>query len=484
MCQKPSILVVDDQENWRNLLQSLLSSDYDVLSVGSYSSGLEAYRAKFPPYDVIIADMCLDAEIGNEDGLRLIEEVQKQSSYTQTIVLTGYPSIETVKRALRHHKAYEYIEKFPSSGQRFDHKEFLRVVKEAVDKAEVSKRIWEHARARDAWIAHCRKAFLVLPEVDPGVDERLCFVIMPFSKDFDLIYDCISGAIVDCPGCECRRADDVHQPGMLMNQIWISLNEAGLIIADLTNRNPNVFYELGLCHALGKRTILLAQRQTHVPRHLGSLGCIQYARTARGLVRLRRQLTGAIQDALGTAADEWNLFPKRDYGPDDVERNSCVIFVPQVPTAITSSTTAERDLAESSRWFYEELVSELLDGEGLAAIEVNNIFSPRLAIEAIWEQINKASLVIADMSSRSPEIFYAVGLAHALHKPVILLTSEPDNVPFDLRHVRYTRYTPDLSEPDGGIEFVEELRTAIRDTFRRYADIAGAMSIGPTTVDE
>jgi ActR/RegA family two-component response regulator len=468
MREKFSILVVDDHKNWRDTIQSLLSSDYDVVPAASYSQGLQAYCDKFPPYHVVIADMRLDeTDTANEDGLRLIAEVQKQGGYTQTIVVTGYPSVDTVKRALRGYEAYEYIEKHPDSGE-FDLKGFLKHVKRATAKAEKGKRMWERVRAREAWISHCKEAFSVFPEIDPGVDERLCFVVMPFSEDFDLVHAYISGAVEDCPNCKCERADDIHTPGVLMNQIWVSINKAGVIIADLTNRNPNVFYELGLCHALGKRVILLTQQQKDVPEHLISLRCIQYARTVKGLVRLRRQLTDAIQDGLNIADEEWNLFRKRGYGSDDIDYSCCVVLIPQA-TATVDGVAGEHDLAKSSRQLYNELVRELLDSERLTVLQPGDVFSPRLAIEGVWEQLNRAPLVIADMSSRSPEVFYAVGLAHVLYKPVIMLTSEPKSVPTDLSHVRYIRYmrAPSTSEITKA-EFVEELRAAIRDIFKHY----------------
>lgn len=55
-------------------------------------------------------------------------------------------------------------------------------------------------------------------------------------------------------------------------------------------------------------------------------------------------------------------------------------------------------------------------------------------LQRIINQINKADLIVADMSSRNPNVFYETGYAHALNKPVILLTNNSEDIPFDLKH--------------------------------------------------
>jgi len=101
---------------------------------------------------------------------------------------------------------------------------------------------------------------------------RLCYVIMPFSgtkscsedqwtRIFeDLIKPAVEGAGL---GYECRRSEATR--GNIIKAIVRSLYEAHVVIADLTDQNPNVFYELGVRHALQDRTILLAQSRKSVP---------------------------------------------------------------------------------------------------------------------------------------------------------------------------------------------------------------------------
>src|SRR5260370_37561658 len=99
---------------------------------------------------------------------------------------------------------------------------------------------------------------------------KICFVIMPIGSPtrdrikYDLfkeIYeDIIRPAVREAnQELECIRADEIREAGNIVRDIVSHLCEAELVVADLTDQNPNVFYELGVRHALGKSTILLAQ---------------------------------------------------------------------------------------------------------------------------------------------------------------------------------------------------------------------------------
>ncbi|HXU35408.1 MAG TPA: chaperonin GroEL [Blastocatellia bacterium] len=99
----------------------------------------------------------------------------------------------------------------------------------------------------------------------PFVDEKLCFVLMPFQDFFDGCYEkIIKPAAVDA-GLEAMRADDVYGIGVIIQDIWGLIWKARIVVADVTDKNPNVNYELGLCHALGIPTILITRREEDVP---------------------------------------------------------------------------------------------------------------------------------------------------------------------------------------------------------------------------
>jgi len=87
---------------------------------------------------------------------------------------------------------------------------------------------------------------------------------MPFRAPFNEHYRTVLKPALKGVDLDCIRADEVHGP-QVMGDIWDSIWKAKLVVADVTQKNPNVNYELGLCHALGVPTIIITQNKKHVP---------------------------------------------------------------------------------------------------------------------------------------------------------------------------------------------------------------------------
>ena len=108
------------------------------------------------------------------------------------------------------------------------------------------------------------------------IKNKCCFVIMPFGGWLDDYYDDIYRPAISSAGFTPHRADDLFRPSAIINDIWNYTKEAKIVVADLTGKNPNVFYELGLAHALAKPVVLLAESMDDVPFDLRSLRVIVY----------------------------------------------------------------------------------------------------------------------------------------------------------------------------------------------------------------
>lgn len=112
--------------------------------------------------------------------------------------------------------------------------------------------------------------------VDLGQLTNTCFVIMPFKPTFDRVYEAVfKQAIRECR-LEPKRADEIHGPKRIMSDIWDGLKSSRLVIAELTEKNTNVFYELGLAHALGKPVIIVTSNLDGIPFDLEGIRCIVY----------------------------------------------------------------------------------------------------------------------------------------------------------------------------------------------------------------
>jgi hypothetical protein len=96
---------------------------------------------------------------------------------------------------------------------------------------------------------------------------------------------------------KCIRADEVQKPNNIVKDIARKLKTAEVVIADLTGQNPNVFYELGVRHALGGKTIILSQSLNDVPFDLRSIRTIIYdTKTPSGNDATKKQIAKFLQE--------------------------------------------------------------------------------------------------------------------------------------------------------------------------------------------
>jgi hypothetical protein len=126
------------------------------------------------------------------------------------------------------------------------------------------------------------------------VKKNHCFYLGPFSEPFNTIYKDHIINIVQATSMTLSRADEVFGTQPIVNDIWEGINEAALIIADVTGRNPNVMYEIGMAHTIGKPVIIITQDINDVPFDLKHYRCIIYNYTPRGCKELEDKLKATI----------------------------------------------------------------------------------------------------------------------------------------------------------------------------------------------
>ena len=142
-----------------------------------------------------------------------------------------------------------------------------------------------------------RKTILVTPQFEIVEPTSKCdiFVLMPFRPELDELYEDVIKKIETRLGMKVARADELFGPKSIVNDIWSSILMSKVVIADCTQRNPNVFYEIGLAHAIGKPVVLIAQEDIDVPFDLSHLRYIKYTLTPRGAKTLTTDLVNNIQ---------------------------------------------------------------------------------------------------------------------------------------------------------------------------------------------
>jgi len=102
------------------------------------------------------------------------------------------------------------------------------------------------------------------------------FVLMPFSEPFTDIYEVGIKAACKDAGAYCERVDEQIFVETILERVYNQIAKADVVVAEMTGRNPNVFYEVGYAHALSKRVILLTQNSDDIPFDLKQYPHIVY----------------------------------------------------------------------------------------------------------------------------------------------------------------------------------------------------------------
>ena len=131
------------------------------------------------------------------------------------------------------------------------------------------------------------------------IDNQMVFVLSPFEDPFNEIYeDHIKPSIGSIGGFRCSRADDIYDNRPIIEDVWMCINRARIVISELTGRNANVFYETGIAHTVGKEVVLITQSMDDVPFDLRHLRCIVYEYTPRGIRNLESNLKSTVLNIL------------------------------------------------------------------------------------------------------------------------------------------------------------------------------------------
>lgn len=118
----------------------------------------------------------------------------------------------------------------------------------------------------------------LIKEANIGVSQQpYVFVLMPFKDNFFHIYEKAVRPALQEIGCVVEHSNDViTDEDRIMVTIYNQIAQAKFLVADVTGKNPNVFYELGYAHALGKKVIIIVQDKADIPFDIASLRYILY----------------------------------------------------------------------------------------------------------------------------------------------------------------------------------------------------------------
>lgn len=154
--------------------------------------------------------------------------------------------------------------------------------------------------------------------------------MMPFGAPFDEYYRDILIPNIRDVGLKAVRADEINKPGVIVNQIWKGIKDSTVCIADVSGRNANVMYELGMAHAIGRPVVQLVQRTEDLPFDLRAHRHIVYRTESPSWAAalgasLKKMLHSAIEEPHATLV-------LSDSSPSEMaahEAAMLMVFVPE-----------------------------------------------------------------------------------------------------------------------------------------------------------
>lgn len=148
---------------------------------------------------------------------------------------------------------------------------------------------------------HVEKSRRLNPKVfripDETIDPNVVSVMMPFNAEFDKVYATIKKA-VESVGLSCIRVDEMWENPQIIEDIVSLINISFVVICDCTGRNPNVFYELGIAHTLGRDVVVITQSESDIPFDIRHLRYVHYTDNEKGLEQLREQIVERLDSLI------------------------------------------------------------------------------------------------------------------------------------------------------------------------------------------
>jgi hypothetical protein len=124
---------------------------------------------------------------------------------------------------------------------------------------------------------------------DGAIEPDLVAVMMPFRREFDGVFAAIKKA---CEAVKVRgvRADDIWESSTFIQDIFSLIYRAQIVVVDFTGKNPNVMYETGIAHTLGKNVVPITQSIDDIPSDMNHHRALKYLGNREGLAGLTTQL--------------------------------------------------------------------------------------------------------------------------------------------------------------------------------------------------
>ncbi|MCC7005765.1 MAG: hypothetical protein IT497_03845 [Ottowia sp.] len=142
---------------------------------------------------------------------------------------------------------------------------------------------------------HCPAVFTLSEQ--GMIEPKLISAMMPFHPGFNPVYEALQEVAL-AVGMRCQRADDIWENPSIIQDVVSLIDRSCIVICDCSERNPNVFYEMGIAHTLGREVILITRSSDDIPFDVKHLRHVKYLGNGEGLAQLKTQLRQRIESVL------------------------------------------------------------------------------------------------------------------------------------------------------------------------------------------
>jgi hypothetical protein len=154
-----------------------------------------------------------------------------------------------------------------------------------------------HAEVQTERLITFKPSVFKVPKEPPS--DKLISVMMPFNAAFKGTYDAVH-RVADHMGLECLRADDIWEDSTFIQDIFSLIFRSHVVVVDFTGRNPNVMYETGIAHTLGKTVVPITQSLDDIPSDVGHHRALKYLPNEEGYRDLSNSLWKRFKPLFGT----------------------------------------------------------------------------------------------------------------------------------------------------------------------------------------
>lgn len=127
-----------------------------------------------------------------------------------------------------------------------------------------------------------------------AIAPKRAIVVMPFARESNDVYILGIREVAETLGMVVERADEIQHNGSIPDLIKRIISECDVVIAEISSKNANVMYEVGLAHGIAKETILICNDSKSIPFDLASINHVEYS----SIVELREKLKKRLEALL------------------------------------------------------------------------------------------------------------------------------------------------------------------------------------------